>query len=297
MSARTAYVTGKIIVSGEYAMLFDKPGIAFPSHHWLGVTWKRDRKRGLNIVWPQMPEKDMWMTYLREIIKRCEAASSKIAGTLSIENHIPLGKGMGSSTALVIAVCKTLLGDECREQALAIENELNPGNSGMDFAVIWERQPVYFKRGSLPVPIGMPGEVLDKAILVDTGTPNETTPELVAWIKSRERECAEAIEIIGKCTERLAGGEKLENVIKDHHRAQVVLGVVPPHVADFIAAIEKIGGAAKVIGAGGRTGGGGMVLVLHDKPGEIHKLIEPEPEYVLPTNDTSATPPNDAGTR
>ncbi|HRH93175.1 MAG TPA: hypothetical protein PKV72_01440 [Candidatus Peribacteria bacterium] len=281
MSARTASVTGKIIVSGEYAMLFGKPGIAFPSHHWLGVTWKRDRKRGTDIVWPQMPDKDPWMTYLREIIKRCDTGE-RIAGTISIENHIPLGKGMGSSTALVAAVCKALLGDDCRKEALAIENDLNPGNSGMDFAVIWERQPVYFQKGRDPVALGMPGEVLEKGILIDTGMPNETTPELVAWIRSRENECKEAIEIIGKCTERLAGGERMETVIKDHHRAQVMLGVVPPHVADFIAAIERTGGSAKVIGAGGRTGGGGMVLALHDKPDEIHKLIEPEPDWVLP---------------
>ncbi len=279
MSARTAHVTGKIIVSGEYAMLFGKPGIAFPSQHWMGVTQKRDRKRGLEIAWPQMPANDVWMTYLREIIKRCDP---KLAGTVSIENHIPLGKGMGSSTALIVAVCKTLLGDDCRAQALAIEDELNPGNSGMDFAVIWERQPVYFQKGHEPVAIGMPGEVLGKAILIDTGTPNETTPELVAWIRSREKECADAIDAIGKCTERIAGGESLHTVIRDHHKAQVALGVVPPHVAAFIAAIENIGGSAKVIGAGGRTGGGGMVLAMHDKPSEIHKLIEPEPDYVLP---------------
>ena len=146
-------------------------------------------------------------------------------------------------------------------------------------------QPVYFQKDRGAVPIGLPGEVLQNAILVDTGAPNETTPELVKWIRSREKENAEAIELIGTCTERLAKGESVKEVIRDHHRAQVMLGVVPPHVAGFIAAIEKLGGAAKVIGAGGRTGGGGMVLAVHDKPDEIHKLIEPEPDYVLPDKD------------
>lgn len=279
MSARSAYATGKVIVSGEYAMLFGKPGIAFPSEHWLGVTWKRDRKRGMEVEWDEAPEHSDWRAYLKEIAKRC---GKEFAGTLHVQNHIPLGKGMGSSTALVIAACKTLLGEDCRAQALEIENAVNPGNSGMDFAVIWERAPVYFRKGTDPVSIGLPGEVLQNALLIDTGTPNETTPELVAWIRSREKECAGAIETIGNCTERLAKGEDLKTVMRDHHRAQLALGVVPPHVASFIAAIEKLGGAAKVIGAGGRTGGGGMVLALHDAPNEVHKLIEPEPEYVLP---------------
>jgi mevalonate kinase len=281
MSARSAYATGKIILSGEYAMVFGKPGIAFPSTHWIGVTHKRDRKRGLEVAWPDAPE--LWKAYLKEIAKRC----GNPAGTLSVENYIPLGKGMGSSTALLIAACKLLLGDDCREQALKMENEVNPGNSGMDFAVIWEHQPVYYSKSRGAVPIGMPGEIIDGAILVDTGAPNEATPELVQWVRSREKEpaVAEAIESIGKCTERLAKGDGVREVIREHHRAQAALGVVPPHVAGFIEAIEKLGGAAKVIGAGGRTGGGGMVLALHDKPAEIHKLIEPEPDYVLPKKD------------
>jgi mevalonate kinase len=281
MSARTGLATGKVIVSGEYAMLFGKPGIAFPSEHWLRVTHKRDRKKGIEIDWHGMPNEDLWIVYAKAIAERCKGA-----GTLTVENHIPLGKGMGSSTALIVAVCRALLGDDCREEALKIEDELNPGNSGMDFAVIWEGAPVYFRKEGGASVIGMPGEFLKHAILIDTGTPNETTPELVAWIRSREKELQGAIDTIGKCTERLAEGEDLKAVMRDHHRAQVALGVVPPHVASFIEAIEKLGGCAKVIGAGGRTGGGGMVLAIHENPSEIHKLIEPDPDYVLPKQRT-----------
>ncbi|MDD5469880.1 MAG: hypothetical protein PHO92_03755, partial [Candidatus Peribacteraceae bacterium] len=50
---------------------------------------------------------------------------------------------------------------------------------------------------------------------------------------------------------------------KEHHRAQVAIGVVPKAVQTMFAEIEKVGGAAKVIGAGGKTGGGGMVLAVH----------------------------------
>jgi mevalonate kinase len=59
-------------------------------------------------------------------------------------------------------------------------------------------------------------------------------------------------------------GEDLQTVMRDHHRAQVALGVVPPDVADMVDGIESTGGAAKVIGAGSRTGGAGMVLALGD---------------------------------
>lgn len=268
-------------------MVFGHPGIAFPSQHWISVTWKRDRKRGLQVQWPETDSQPMWKEYAQAIAQRCD---KKAAGTLHVENYIPLGKGMGSSTALLIATCKAILGEDCKAKALDLENEVNPGNSGMDFAVIWERSPLYFRKGHDARYMGMPGEALEHALLIDTGVPNEATPELVAWVKSRmgEPQIAAAIEAIGACTERLAKGEPLHAVMRDHHRAQVTLGVVPPHVAAFIEAIEQTGGSAKVIGAGGRTGGGGMVLAMHETPAEIHKLIEPQPDWVVSKRDAAS---------
>ena len=78
---------------------------------------------------------------------------------------------------------------------------------------------------------------------------------------------AEPLKTIGNCTERLVRGEPLDAVMRDHNRAQITLGVVPPDVEKLIAAIEQIGGAGKVIGAGSRTGGAGMVLALGNQEG------------------------------
>lgn len=67
------------------------------------------------------------------------------------------------------------------------------------------------------------------------------------------------------------GGEALATVMREHHKAQVALGVVPAGVRDLIAAIEQAGGAAKVIGAGSRTGGAGIVLAVGGRE-EIRKI-------------------------
>lgn len=196
---------------------------------------------------------------------------------------------MGSSTALVIAIAKSALGDDCEEIAREIEEKVNPGNSGLDFTVIWHEKPVLFRRGSKPTFIELPENLLAGMSLIDTGTPNETTPELVAWVKSHyekpligsgkparrssksagglpavddQSNIQSAIETIGRCTDRILKGEPIKDILRDHHRAQVALGVVPEAVQKLIAEIEKKGGAAKVLGAGGRTGGGGMVMVV-----------------------------------
>jgi mevalonate kinase len=252
---------GKIILSGEYAVVFGHPGIAVPSPQTLCVSFE-ERNEGIGTVdWHQIAGNEPWHRYLHAILRQIPIAER---GVLHIRNDIPLGKGMGSSTALAIAITRCLLGNDCVREARAIEDAVNPGNSGLDFAVIWNAKPLRFVKGEPPQPVTLPGNLLTDAVLIDTGTPNETTPELVAWVKARRNEpdVARALEIIGNCTERLLQGENPLSVLKEHHRAQVALGVVPEAVQTVMARIEEAGGAAKVIGAGARTGGGGIVLTL-----------------------------------
>ena len=171
---------------------------------------------------------------------------------------------------LILAVARLLLGDSrpavggAREAALDIENTLSPANSGFDFAVIWQGAPILYKKGEVQ-PVELPAQLLLSAALIDTGAPGESTDELVAWMKGRESEIKGALNTIGNCTERLMRGEPFDVVMRDHHKAQVALGVVPSEAQQLIAAIESAGGVGKVIGAGSRTGGAGMVLALGDE--------------------------------
>ncbi len=297
MPTRSATASGKIILSGEYAVVFGKKGIAIASESNMIISLDESQKNdGLTVVWSQSITDPVWTLYAQKVATAIIERTQPLSGTLVIENNIPLGKGMGSSTALIIAMCRCMLGTDCEATALAIENELNPGNSGIDFAVIWEERPILFSRGKTPEVIELPEHLLAGSRLIDTGKPNETTPELVGWVKEKyaaelqqtrvenplpliqgelrkmgagflpavdkKNQTIEAIETIGNCTERILSGEALKSVMHDHHRAQVALGVVPEHAQKIIADIEAAGGAAKVIGAGGRTGGGGMVLAI-----------------------------------
>ncbi|MFH0769932.1 MAG: hypothetical protein V1926_00990 [Candidatus Peregrinibacteria bacterium] len=207
-------------------------------------------------------------------------------GTLTIKNHIPLKKGMGSSTALVVAITRCLLGQGKRAEALAIENQVNPGGSGIDFEVIWTEKPILFRKDTEPKPIALPADLLKNALLIDTGEPNETTPELVAWVKGRAEDprVKQALMMIGKCAERLQKGEDIRTVLRDHHRAQIALGVVPKPVQMLIKEIERLGGAAKVLGAGGKSGGGGIIWAIHKNPILILPFIRKHAQSVLPFN-------------
>jgi mevalonate kinase len=263
---RTASACGKIILSGEYAVVFGCPGIAFPSLQRTVATLEDSTSTELTIRTSKNLDHPAWHEYIARIINLCEKQNGeKATGILDIHTTVPPGKGMGSSTSVVIALARCLLGEDCEEKARRIEDAMNPGNSGLDFAVVWQEKPLKFMKETAPEPLPIPAGVLSSAILINTGAPNETTTELVAWMKRRAHEptISAALDVIGDCTERLLGGESPLSVFPDHHRAQVSLGVVPPPTQELITSIEQEGGAAKVIGAGGRTGGGGIVLALH----------------------------------
>src|SRR3989338_2639162 len=100
-------------------------------------------------------------------------------------------------------------------------------------------------------------------------------------MRSRKAEMEKPLEPMGRGAERLARGEPLGAIMRDHHRAQVALGVIPPDVQQLIAEIENADGSAKVIGAGSRSGGAGMALALGNRE-EIQKIAT---ERGMPTSD------------
>ena len=259
-------------------MVFGFPGIAVPSSLGMKITFTKDLARpDLTIDWRGIRGDDKWMEYLHDIVEHCQKQPEKIFnGTLTIENDLPLGKGMGSSTSLVVAVARCLLGEDCKNKATEIEDAMNPGHSGIDFAVIWNAQPVFFQHEHPLELITLPEDLLAGSLLIDTGAPNETTPELVSWVEERREELKDTFKIIGNCTEELKEGKDIKEIIREHHQAQKALGIVPKDVQKLIASIEEIGGSAKIIGAGGRTGGGGMVLALHDDRSALQNAIPEE---------------------
>lgn len=281
----TAVAPGKIILTGEFAVIFGHPGIAVPAPLAMQATFEENPgARALTLKWLGISGGETWEDYARRIILHIEQDRASFRGTLTIRNQLPLKKGMGSSTALVIALTRVLLGPQKRAEALAVEDQMNPGHSGIDFAVIWEEQPLYFRKGQEPQTITLPKDLLRGALLVDTGTPDQTTPELVQWVKERtdDPRVKQALISIGKCTERLRKGEDIRTVFRDHHKSQVALSVVPKPVQVLIKEIERLGGAAKVLGAGSRTGGGGTVLALHKNPDLILPVIRKNARSFLP---------------
>ena len=270
-----SFAPGKIILSGEYAVLFGFPGVAVPSSLGMEATWEEDPSLDqVAIEWTGTYGGEPWLLFTEKILLHCHTKRVKLRGRLHIHAGLPLGKGMGSSTALVIAIAQAIFGEDCRSEALLIEGIVNPGHSGFDFAVIWGDTPVRFVQGQEPEPVDLPPGLLRGGVLIDTGEPNESTPEMVEWMKGKKEAVQSALQTIGCCSEALITGEDILKVLHEHHRAQTELGVVTKEAADMIEDIEREGGAAKVIGAGGHTGGSGIVLALGTHPDAIKAIAE-----------------------
>ena len=248
MTGKLAHACGKIIISGNMANTFGKRALAVPVDMYITAEWDNsdNSQGGVHIVWPGQKEDGVWITTTRKICKLIEPRVGRLSGKLTIHNTLPLGKGMGSSTAIVVALARCFLGEKCKKEALAIEDIINRGHSGIDFAAIWEERPIVIKKDSYEftdLPKG-----LQHGFLVDTGLPAAPTSIIIRPLKERvprEKILMDSVETIGNCTERLLSGEDPLTVFPDHHRGQVNLGVVPPRVRKLIEMIEQSGGAAK----------------------------------------------------
>lgn len=267
---RQVSVPGKIILSGEYAVVFDYRGVAMPSQATIDLHWTPGSQDfALQSTHPDWHS--AWNPYVQDIFASAAASASVPAqGTLEIGGNLPLGKGMGSSTALVVAMTELC---ECPPSVTqSIEDRVNPGHSGLDLAVISSRSAVAYRQSEGCQPLTSLPPWINDLRLFDSGQPNEPTPELVAWIRSRSTGLTAALKTIDACSAAFIAGNAKPEILQQHYRAQCELGVVTPPVQEFIHELERLGGSGKVIGAGGRTGGSGMVLTYHPIPETLDAL-------------------------
>lgn len=217
---------------------------------------------------------------------------------LSIKSDIPIGSGMGSSAALSVCIAgamylffnKTLDKEVINEIAYLAEQKKHGFPSGGDNAascfggLIWYRKETPDLKIIKPIPFGFPQKLSKNFIAIHTGTPAESTGEMVSLVRNLCKEKPELAENILSSQEKLvrellssikSGDEtSMIRIIESGEKNLESLGVVSNSAKSFIRSIEKIGGAAKICGAGGKSKGTGMVLVYCPDKKEVVRLAE-----------------------
>ncbi|MEC7949312.1 MAG: mevalonate kinase [Myxococcota bacterium] len=262
--AARARAPGKLILAGEHAVVYGHPALAIAVDRGTTVTLRRSRG----------PTR----------LGRCAVRDPRLLPGLltvlpedglevDIDSDLPVGRGMGSSAALAVAVVRAhaALQDEVLDfatthaRAFGPERHFHGDPSGVDHAVSALGGGVRYMRtptGPRIAPVSLPQLEL---VVVDSGSAGNTA-QLVAGVRARRRQVAPILDRIGLLVEELTGSlgrgasrTEIGGLLTENHRLLCDIGVSTPTLDAIVDACLAAGAhGAKLAGAGG----GGVVLAL-----------------------------------
>ncbi|PKM89634.1 MAG: mevalonate kinase, partial [Firmicutes bacterium HGW-Firmicutes-10] len=204
---------GKIILMGEHAVVYGYGAIALPlfSHSVSTMVEKCDTDvLECSLYQGKLINAPAQLSNVTEVIKEVrKRLSIEDSLKISINSEIPVGRGMGSSAAVVSSVIKALfkykqifLTQEQLLELVHVGETIAHGNpSGLDGVVVNSKVPVLFKRGKGIVPIQsfLHGYLLIK----DTGIVASTKQAVldIAEIMKKSAKYRDAMDQLGKLSE------------------------------------------------------------------------------------------------
>ncbi len=274
---------GKIYLMGEHAAVYGKPALLAAIERRVTVSIEHRISGGVDIISTESTE------YVRNIVALVQdhlGARVLPAMAMRIESDIPAGFHLGSSAAVAVASIGALLyrlktvwnPERINKLAYEAEKIMHGNPSGADNTaavfggIIWYRKELEFLKSIWQFPFA-PHNRLAHFYLVNTGKPEESTAEMVALVKQRmeneELRMEKLLNANEAQTKRLAAAlkegneEELMDAIQKGQRSLEDMGVVSRKAALIIRFIEKSGGAAKILGGGGKKGNVGYLLCYH----------------------------------
>lgn len=251
--------SAKLILVGEHAVVYGHPAIAFAVD--LRTTVGLSPCEGPTFV--DSPHVDH---RVRDAL--CTVLPSK-GWRVEVASDIPVGRGMGSSAALAVALVRahqpSLSGQALIDAAMPIERAFHGNPSGLDVVVSAAGGCVAFRRGPPMViePIA-PGDWT--VVVLDSGTAGDTA-QLVASVAARRPGIDPVLDRIGQLVTAartcLHDPAALGVLLDENHALLQQLGVSTPRLDELVALARAHGAhGAKLAGAGG----GGVVIALVDDP-------------------------------
>lgn len=268
---------GKIILSGEHAVVYGKPALVSAIDLRLTVTVSDGEPKTNHKVVDHIEE--VVLTYLKKYIK-----VEKKPCSCTYDSDIPMGRGMGSSAAFCVATVAALLhfytGKQYDKQvinslAYQCEKYFHGMPSGVDVSascfggLIFYRKEFEFLKHISSLNFKIPKKIQDNLFLIDSGKPSESTAEMVTHVGKRYNEHSSEMEQtlmqIEKVTKRMVlsivkeDQNMFADSIKENQKLLVDFGIVSKKTIAFLDTLQEFG-FGKVTGAGGLTDGSGMIL-------------------------------------
>ncbi|MBI4036159.1 mevalonate kinase [Candidatus Daviesbacteria bacterium] len=285
---------GKIHLLGEHSVVYGKPALIAAVNLRLTVTIQNAKATYID---PTV-EKYGIRKIVESIVKKAFKIKHIPPYKLEISSQLPIGAGLGSSAASSAAYITALLSFLKIKWDLNLINNLayeaervfhgNPSggdNSTVVFGgLIWFRKEDPSLKLIQPLQLTIPTQLAKNFVLINTGTPKETTLEMVTLVKNLYKKRPNLVEKFLTNQESLV--RQLLNVIKECNEKEFIkiikageqnlesIGVVSPLVKPIIRKIEQAGGAAKICGAGGKTGPTGILLAYHQDKSKLENIAK-----------------------
>ena len=283
------FAPGKLILCGEHAVVFGHVALAVAVDRGTEVIVRRrpgpsgvddsveEGTAGAPMPGPEDPR-------LAEAVR---TLLPKRGLGVSIRSRLPIGRGMGSSAALAVALVRALASlegrkadfRECHERGFAVERVFHGTPSGLDHAVSALGGGVRYRRvGDRPIvePFDVPQLGM---VVLDSGGPGDTGA-MVAGVSARRPGIDGLLEEIGalaaEAERRLhearddsAAARALGPILTENHRLLRAIGVSNDRLDELVSLALQAGAhGAKLAGAGG----GGVVLALAPDPDAILRV-------------------------
>ncbi|MBI2039537.1 mevalonate kinase [Candidatus Microgenomates bacterium] len=278
----------KVHLLGEHSVVYGKPAILATLD--LRVTFttnpssNHERGRLSNVIEP--------------IIKKYLKIKTIPPYRVAISSQIPQGVGLGSSAAVSASYIAALLSFLKVKWDLNLINKLTyeaekvfHGNpSGADNSTVVFGGLIWFRKESedlkiiQPLTFSIPAKLAKNFYLINTGTPKESTKEMVTVVKNLYDKNEKLVNKFLEDQEKLV--KELLNIIKAGNEVEMIriirageanlesIGVCSPYVKKIIRQIEKSGGAAKICGAGATSGPTGVLLAYHPNKNKLIKVVK-----------------------
>ncbi len=279
-----ASAPGKIILFGEHAVVYGRHALVSAINKRCRVKVKKAGdfriKSRLGVTGLDFETHP----YVSFAIKRFDEVADVKGADIVIESEIPIGSGLGSSAAVIVATLKALSAEfgvdlnneEIFEMAKKVEIDVQGWASGIDpFISIYGGAWLFPERKRVDVPFSF--------FVVNLG--EKSTAEMVskvAELKNRHPEVVEkifdAIDLISLEASRNMGDVEFVNELIALNQSLLrAIGVSTPEIDELIARFERGGLVAKITGAGG---GGCVFGIYTGKKPEGSMIVECETEGV-----------------
>jgi mevalonate kinase len=267
---RTFSSPGKVILCGEHSVVYGHQAVVSSLN--LTITTQ------LHTTPQTIPYSDFFTKIVDIFLDHFKR--EKIDLFPSISGDLPLGVGLGGSAAAAHSIFLSLAAhfdltistDEMIGLIQKSEALAHGTPSGIDAtAVVVGGLLTFQKNPTISYQRINTTALKDISfLLIDSGKPAENTKTMVEGVRQKldkNPATKHTIDAVGalcsQVIEELQQNHFDPTHLQHNHQLLCELGVVSDNAQAMISEVEKIGGVAKITGAGGKTAGSGMLLAYH----------------------------------